>query len=233
MGFNLFKMFSTEEKEDKLTAASLFEESGEDKNKIGQCNAEHNRNGCNVCNTGKNKQEKLNNLPRCEWMIDLPEYDSAKPSILVVDDNPGIISFMIDDIESLDGKALNINDYNMLSFDTVNAAYHFEATQHKYGGLNIKYAILDLTLGGSIITEDGPVKYTGVDIYQQIVIYNPEVKVIFYTGNNLNEYIKSNKKIIEQFSELTDGKKIKDYVLFKTSLDLDERRKFLRNWFAE
>ena len=233
MGFKLFNMFSTEEKEDKLTAASLFEESTEDKSKVRPCDTTNNKKGCKVCNLGKNKQEKLNLTIQCEWILDLPDYDSSKPSILVVDDNPGIISFMIDDIEALDGKALNIDDYNILTFDTVNAAYHFEATQHKYSGLNIKYAILDLTLGGSIITEDGPVKYTGVDIYQQILIYNPEVKVLFYTGNNLNEYIKSNKKIIEQFSELTDGKKIKDYVLFKTSLDLYGRRKYLNDWFTK
>lgn len=229
MGFSFFNMFKGENAEEEIpTAASLFEVEKDNQQVIRPCTG---TNGCKMCHLGKNGVEPLKITSECEWIKDLPDYDDSKPSILVVDDNPGIISFMIDDIESLDGKKINLSEYNIITFDTTNAAYYFEATQHKYHGLNIKYAILDLTLGGSIITDAGPIKYTGVDIYQQILIYDKDVKVLFYTGNNLNEYIKSNKKIITQFSEITNGKKIKDYVLFKTALDLDGRRKFLGDWF--
>jgi CheY-like chemotaxis protein len=225
MNFNFFNLFK--EPSDELpTASNLFNDEKESKEIKPSITS-----SCTTCSLGKNGIEKITPDINCNWVVTLNDYDETKQSILVVDDNPGIISFMIDDIESLNGSKLNIDDYNIITFDTVNAAYYFEATQHRYKGLNIKYAILDLTLGGSIISSDGPVKYTGVDIYQQILIYNPEVKVLFYTGNNLNEYIKSNKKLIEQFSNLTNGKKIKDYILFKTALDLDGRRKFLGDWF--
>ncbi len=227
MGFSFFNMFKNDEEDAVPTAASLFENK-DDNLVIRPCKGTE---PCKQCYIGQNGTKKINIKQECEWVKDLPDYDDNKPSILVVDDNPGIISFMIDDIESLNGTKIELSEYNILTFDTVNAAYYFEATQHLHNGLNIKYAILDLTLGGSIVTEAGPIKYTGVDIYQQILIYNPDVKVLFYTGNNLNTYINSNKKIIDQFSKITDGKKIKDYVLFKTALDLDGRRKFLGEWF--
>ncbi len=230
MGFSFFNMFKDKDEAEIPTAASLFETEKGD-SVVRPCSGREGHEGCKQCYLGKNNTEKITITSQCEWIKTLDNYDDSKPSILVVDDNPGIISFMIDDIQSLDGTKLNLDEYNLITFDTVNAAYQFEATQHKYKGLNIKYAILDLTLGGSIVTDDGPIKYTGVDIYQQILIYNPEVKTLFYTGNNLNEYIKSNKKIISQFSKLTNGKHIKDYVLFKTALDLDGRRKFLGDWF--
>jgi CheY-like chemotaxis protein len=219
---------NNEDNEEEITAASLFDT--DNKNNVKDCIKEHK---CENCKIGTNNDTPLDVAISCKWALKLDDYNDSKPSILLVDDNPGIISFLLDDIESLDGTMINIKDYNILTFDTINAAYNFEATQHKYHGLNIKYAILDLTLGGSIPTNDGPSKYTGVDIYQQIMIYNPEVKVLFYTGNNLNDYIRSNKKLIEQFNTITNGKDIKDYVLFKTSLDLNGRREYFGKWFNQ
>ncbi|RLC47059.1 MAG: hypothetical protein DRH57_04825 [Candidatus Cloacimonadota bacterium] len=228
MGFGFFNMFNKNVGAgEERTASSLFNSPSEEEETT-PCSG---ISGCKICYIGKNNTTPIDIAPNCTWALELKDYDSSKPSILVVDDNPGIISFLIDDIESLDGSKINISEYNILTFDTINAAYYFEATQHKYHGLNIKYAILDLTLGGSVPTNDGPSKYTGVDIYQQMLIYSPDAKVLFYTGNNLNEYIKSNKKIIQQFKDITNGKKIKDYILFKTALDLEGRRKYLGNWF--
>lgn len=226
MVFSFFKMFNTKDAVAVLdTASSIFEVQADDS--VGSCSTKT----CNSCNIGSNSTEKPKVALTCEWELDLEDYDDSKPSILIVDDNPGIISFLLDDLESLDGDKIVLDDFNVLSFDGINAAYYFEATQHKYQGLNVKYAILDLTLCGAVSTHNGASKYTGVDIYQQLLIYSSEVKVLFYTGNNLNEYIKSNKKIIEQFKELTGGKLIKDFVLFKTALDLKGRRFFLGNWF--
>jgi len=225
MRFNFFNIFrgDTEVKEEQ-TAALLFDTLEEE---VGPCAG----GNCKICYIGKNNSKPMDVDSHCNWALELKDYDSSKPSILIVDDNPGIISFLIDDIEALDGIKIDLNEYNILTFDTINAAYHFEVTQHKYHGLNIKFAILDLTLGGSVTTNAGLSKYTGVDIYQQILIYSPEVKVLFYTGNNLNEYIKSNKKLIQQFNNITNGKSIKDYILFKTALDLNGRREYLGNWF--
>jgi len=225
--FNFFKWFRTEPEEDlEQTASSLFKVDNPNNSSVCVNNADYK-----TCFFGLNNNKKIYVEPNCEWVLELKDFNKSKPSILVVDDNPGIISFLLDDLYSLDGVKINLDEYNIITFDTINAAFYFEATQHSYRGLNIEYAIIDLTLGGSISTPKGPVKYTGVDIYQQILIYNPEVKPLFYTGNNLNEYIKSNEKIIEQFFNITDGKSIRDYVLFKTSLDLKDRREYLGKWF--
>jgi len=183
-------------------------------------------------------QDKNGNCPReqdntnvCR-VLEEHSFDNNKRSILIVDDNPGMVSFLKDDIEFIEhDNVINLSEYNLLTFDTPYAAFTFQKVQDMNNGLNIDYAILDITIGGSIMTPNGNIKYTGVDIYEMILKYNPDVKVIFYTGNQLNPYIKSNKKLIDQFSTITNGKKINDFILFKTSLDLDDRRKFFSDFF--
>jgi len=79
------------------------------------------------------------------------------------------------------------------------------------------------------MTEKGNLKYTGVDVFEMINKNKntpKDFKFLFYTGNNLNPYIKSNEKLINQFKNIT-GDSIKDYVLFKTSMDIDSRRKYI------
>jgi len=225
--FDKIISFFKNKSEDPITAEALFVDSENEKTNV-------DSNDKNMHHFGQNNTEKFerddieNSKWFHKWFKELPDFNPNKDSILIVDDNPGIISFILDDLEELEG----FDNYNIITFDTNYAAYQFEATQQGYGGLNIKYAILDLTLGGTIPTEDGPVKYTGVDIFQQITIFNPEVKVLFYTGNSLNDYVATSKKIINQFMELT-GNDIKDFVLFKTSLDLNGRREFLKDWFGK
>jgi len=226
----LLKIFTKPtEIQEELTASSLFDND----------NIDEEKQSCKMCILGHNNTEKLNlknsKCPKLHKWIKEIKFDRNKESILILDDNPGIISFMLDDIDFIDADMSNNfkkDDFNIITFDTNYAAYYFEATQHYYGGLNIKYAILDLTLGGTMQTDIGPVKYTGIDVFQQILIYNPDVEVIFYTGNSLNEYVRTSANIIKQYSELTNGQDIMDKVLFKTTLDLDERRNYLATWLT-
>ena len=226
------KLLGMFHQEEEKTAETLFYEEENDKIFLSKNDGDSYLFGQN--NDKKLKREDIENCPWFKkWFKELPNFDPSKESILIVDDNPGIISFMEDDLEDIDNmETFDLDKYNIITFDTNFAAYQFEATQHGYAGLNIKFAILDLTLGGTLPTESGPVKYTGVDIYQQLTIYNPEAKFLFYTGNSLNEYVATSKKIIDQFKKLT-GKDINDYVLFKTSLDLNNRRLFLEDWFTK
>jgi len=225
--FDKIIAFFKNESEDPMTSESIFADSENE-------NINTDSNDKKNYYLGKNNTEKIEKMDIeksklfKKWFKTLPNFDPNKDSILIVDDNPGIISFLLDDLEEIGG----LDDYNIITFDTNYAAYQFEATQQGYGGLNIKYALIDLTLGGTLPTDNGPIKYTGVDIFQQITIFNPEVKVLFYTGNSLNEYVRTSKAMIDQFKELT-GKDIKDFVLFKTSLDLNSRREFLKEWFKK
>jgi len=168
----------------------------------------------------------------CAWANEIA-FDASKPSIIIIDDNPGMVSFLKDDLEFLDEEEiLNLDDYNLITFETPFAAFDFKRAQTANDGLNIKFAILDITLGGSRMTEQGNIKYTGVDIFEMILNYNSDVKALFYTGNQLNPHIKASKKLIEQYTKLTDGKDIKDHILYKTSMDMDDRRKFFAEFFT-
>jgi len=167
-------------------------------------------------------------IQNCSWIQKLPNFDSKKESILIIDDNPGMVSFLRDDIEEIfEAHDMNIDDYNILEFSSKFAAYQFLAThQYYYDGLNITKAIIDITYGGCVQSEDGNIRLTGVDVFKAIYNKNPEVKFLFYTGNLLNKYIKSNRDLMEQFKHIYNDK-IDDYVLYKTSLDMDDRRDYI------
>ena len=181
------------------------------------CSSCHQKILCN--STGLN--------PDCEWVMNLDCKDFTKPGILIIDDNPGIVSFLEDDLDVLDeNEKIKISDYNVFSFTTKTAAYKFIATVRRYGNLNIKYAIIDITLGGTINTVDKIVKLTGIDILEMLLEMNPETRYIFYTGNQMNKYIKTIANIMQQYKEITN-KDISDSVLFKTELSMEDRQEYI------
>lgn len=138
-----------------------------------------------------------------------------------------MVSFLKDDIEEIfEEHELDIEEYNILEFTSKFAAYQFLATHQHYEGLNITKAIIDITYGGCVQSDDGNIRLTGVDIFSVIYNSNPKVKFLFYTGNLLNKYIKSNRDLMEQFKDIYCDK-ISDYVLYKTSLGMDDRRKYI------
>jgi len=161
---------------------------------------------------------------------DLPQiknFDESKETLLIIDDNEGVISFLKDDIENFYERGiLKEDEINLLLLTTSNAGFALQKLYDKGINLNIKWAIIDITLGGSKMTNEGNVKLTGVDVFEMIYNNSKDFKFLFYTGNNLNPYIKSNEKLIQQFENLTNDD-IKKYVLFKTSMDIQKRRKYL------
>jgi len=211
-------IFEKVKEEDKLTAESMFP----DKEPI-----EHSCNGC-LIESYCTKSGGSSNL--CNYAIDITGYDKDKDTILIIDDNEGVISFLMDDIEYFDEKnIIDLETVNVITISGAHAAFTLELLYNKLERLSIKWAIIDITLGGSSMTENGNVKYTGVDVFEIInkdKNTSNEFKFLFYTGNNLNPYIKANERIIKQFKEIT-GDDIKDYVLFKTSMDIEKRRKYI------
>ncbi len=204
-------------KKDELTADHLFQDEASAGDR------------CHKCNFGEDYNcplQKEND--KCKWGVDLPkDFIKGNDTILLIDDNAGMVSFLTDDMKFIgEQNHFDLQKTNILPISTSFAAFNFNALQTKNDGLNIKYALIDITLGGSVMTKNGNVKYTGVDVYAMILKYNPDVKFLFYTGNNLNPYIKANKILIDQFNEINGGK-INDFVLFKTSMDLEARRDYI------
>jgi hypothetical protein len=167
---------------------------------------------------------------KCSWIQKDIIFDKNKDSILIIDDNSGLVSFLRDDIETICiENGVDINSLNILEFSSKYAAYTFIATHRYFGSLNIKYAIIDITFGGSVQTHTGNVRLTGVDVFEEIYKTEGEsLKFIFYTGNQLNPYIKSNQKLMEQFNEIYHDS-ILHHVIYKTSLSMDKRRDAINN----
>lgn len=183
-------------------------------------------NDCYSCNK-KTICNSFGLKDTCDWILNIDNKDLSKPGILIIDDNPGIVSFLEDDFEVLDEEGkINIEDYNIFSFTSKSAGYMVMATIRKYGNLNIQYAIIDITLGGTINTTEKIIKLTGVDILEILLEMNPNLKYIFYTGNLMNHYIKPIANIMKQYKEIT-GKDITDDILFKTELNMKDRQRYI------
>jgi hypothetical protein len=120
-------------------------------------------------------------------------------------------------------------DTQILSISGAYAAFTLELLIAKIKNFTIKYAIIDITLGGSRRSIEGNIKYTGVDVFRMLYEINPDLKYLFYTGNNLNPYIKSNEVLIKKYEDIVN-KSIKESVLYKTSIDIDSRRKYISNY---
>lgn len=220
-----FASFSWFNNKDKITSEVIFTDNKDKGDKGDKSNYE---NPVLILESISEESEESGvYTPVCDYSVNIPNFSKSRDSILIIDDNEGMVSFLKDDLDYFNLK--NIIDYkkiNVITMSSKLAGFIFEATQRKMNGLNIKYAIIDITLGGSVMGKTGNIKYTGVDVYEMIIEYNPEVRFIFYTGNNLNPHINANKKIIDQFYNLTK-KDIKEFILFKTSLDMDSRRKYI------
>jgi len=217
---NLFKKEDKNVQENKeQTAESLF---ADDKIEINV--------NCDSCLLKKYCQKRGEVSHECENAIDLPDYNPKLDTILLIDDNEGMISFLMDDMDYfIENKIIDKEKYNILPITGSHAAFTLKLLYEKLSRLNIKFAIIDITLGGSKMTSEGNIKYTGVDTFEMMYKNNKDFNFLFYTGNNLNPYIKANEKLINQFKKLTN-KNIKDYVLFKTSMDMTSRRDYITKY---
>lgn len=221
----LFNKFSAPDIKDNNVSSSLFKEEKEidlARNACGNC---ENKDICKLT-------DSENYL--CGSVVRQENYDSNKPSILLFDDNAGVVSFLEDDIIDLfHKKIIDKNKYNILTFSTQYAAFNLRATLKSYNGLNIKYAIFDLTIGGGIYDEiKGNIVLDGVDAYSDVLSYNPDLRFIFFTGNKLNPYINKNKEIMKKFSDISN-KDIKDFIIYKTSLSPEQRREKIKELIKE
>lgn len=148
-----------------------------------------------------------------------------KEGILLIDDSPGIISFLEDDFSQFfSEKILDENNYNLFSFYGRTAIFDL-INNLKFKDLNIKYAVIDLTFGGILKNKNGEnIKLTGVDVYIMLKELKPSLKFCFLTGNQMNTYIDTIKNMCSQFYRYNRDD-IMNYVVFKNSNTIKNRRK--------
>jgi len=222
--FNFIKKWFKKEEdytEENTTSSELFKEEKDNSGKIKSCKNCEVSDVCRLSNTGSESY-------LCGYVKRQKDYDPNKPSVLLFDDNYGVISFLKDDLEELDEEnKINLKNYNIIEFTSKYAGFQALATLKSYSGLNIKYAIFDLTLGGGVYDEvKGNVILDGVDIFENVRYYNPDMRYIFFTGNKLNPYINKNKEIMDKFEKIS-GEDINKHILFKTNLTPEKRKDYL------
>ena len=189
---------------------------------------------CKECSFFKKYQKSCNMSPHpsmlCRFLPSI-DYDKSKKTIIILDDNEGVVSFLLDDIKEI-LKNHGIEDihqeFNLLTFSSQYCAFNLMSAIQAYNIQNIDYGIFDITLGGGVFEDNkGNIVLDGVDAFQICYEISNDMKYVFFTGNKLNPYIKKNKEVIEKFSTITGGKDLHDYVLYKTSKTLEDRRQYL------
>lgn len=170
----------------------------------------------------------------CKYVKTDFSYDKNKKTIIILDDNEGVISFLLDDLKALDEQQrIELANYNIVSFHGQDAAFSAIATIRALNGMNIIGGILDITIGGvSIDGNKKSVIYTGVDVFLEIIKHSINAKLIFFTGNKLNPHITKNKQLIDSFYDVTN-RNIFDYVFYKSNFSKSERREKLLSLFQE
>jgi len=159
-------------------------------------------------------------LKPCDVLLDVGDYKKDRETILIIDDNPGVCNFLKDDLYNIQKN----KEFNIITICGKHAVFKLETVLKKY---KIEKAIIDLTFGGSKSNGINNIKLNGIDAFEMLKKRKSDLHFLFYTGNNLNPYINSNKKIIDDFRKLNNDD-IKNHIIFKTSLNIDERRKRIK-----
>lgn len=213
---------------ENITSIDLFKDDKDNDAKLfSMCGDCAHKNTCRI-----NKSS-----PLCKYVKTLKNYNKNKKSIVIVDDNEGVISFILDDLEYLKHEyGLKLDNYNILTFGSQYGVFKLQATLQAYDITDIEFGIFDITLGGGLFDPlKGNVVLDGVDAfklcYEQSIISDIDFKFLFFTGNKLNPYIKKNEETIKKFNRITQGLDIGDYILYKTSKTFKDRRAFFKNFF--
>jgi hypothetical protein len=93
---------------------------------------------CQNCVFEKYCINKNNHNIACAYVFDIDNFDNTKDTILLVDDNPGVIAFLKDDLKLI-AKTVDISNLNILTISGKMAAFEFEAILNKHKDLRIKH----------------------------------------------------------------------------------------------
>jgi hypothetical protein len=151
------------------------------------------------------------------------DFDFNKNTILLLDDNAGVLSFLKDDIITISTnfEGFDVENYNILAVGSKYAGFMLIDLLKEYE-LHIEFAILDITLGGTVLSDNGSITLDGVDVYTILKEYSENLKYRFFTGNHLNMYEKRSKSIVNKFKE-SSGEDIRDKIILKGQNNISER----------
>lgn len=141
-----------------------------------------------------------------------------RPLILLMDDYPGVISLLHDDMKYTDKEYKDKYCFlestgNFAAFSVID---YLQREDHK----KIDIAFLDITLGGIIVKNGKVTEYDGVDVAIGILKDNPDAKIKFITGHTINRKNPELFKFITKFETFT-GKEIDSFVIPKNASRID------------
>ena len=148
-----FLFLNNKDSKDNLTENNIFPEE-----------VDYDSYNCEECeNKELCKAKKLILINRnisdtrgCAFNKELEYYEEGKDTFFIIDDNEGIVSFLEDDLDFFNDEGIiNLDDINVLALSGNLSGFSYEMIQKKIPNLNIKWAVIDITLGGSIMTDKG------------------------------------------------------------------------------
>jgi transcription termination factor Rho len=154
-----------------------------------------------------------------------------KPVFIIIDDNEGIISYILDTINDIFSENnINPKNYKIVTFSGVNAIYSYlgflkEYNKYIFGG------IFDLTIGGIKRFQGMNIRLNGLDaIYASNKLGIK--KFILFTGNTINPKIRENKIVLERYKNIIK-RDIKEDLIFKSDFNNDLKRIIYEKFFKD
>jgi hypothetical protein len=159
----------------------------------------------------------------CEkWKED---YNSEKKTFVIIDDNEGIISIIIDILFELEEEGhIDLTQWNIISFTSKHAGIFLLKSIFKNEFKSIDAALIDITFGNILRISNKNIKINGIHLAYFLEKYF-KTDFYFYTGNQLNEYIRS-QKALKDFFKKEFNEDIEKYIIHKNNA-ADRELKFL------
>ena len=101
----ILDIFKSKPKKESVTSESLFKETFDNALKNKESEIEHPCK-CKLCQITPNDNCNLNTEETAylKEHLEIPELDPNKKTILLIDDNSGVLSFLMDDLKSLESS---------------------------------------------------------------------------------------------------------------------------------
>jgi hypothetical protein len=179
-----------------------------------------------ISNQNETNPDQNNVDSQIDWLINngwTDSYDVGKKTILIMDDREAIISSMMDDLYSLDDQEseFNLNSYNILKIHSKMAGFQVFDILEKAPLIEIKYALLDIILGGKKVIDGKRTMVDGVDVAIAIWDKFETAEILFFSGCIIESDSRDIFNFKDKFEEYT-GDNIENYILPKDSSFDDE-----------
>jgi hypothetical protein len=172
--------------------------------------------GANLESLLPEKYQEEINLPVDRIMNN---FDSSKPSLVIIDDSIMILSLVEEYLEIL---GVTPENHNILKFYGFYAPFVLIETlkelKTNFGLKKINYAIIDIVLPGKLKKQNNYVKLDGIDVAIHLHKEYDCKNIVFFSGNVLNVYVDYIMEKIQKFRDYFK-KYLNDYIIIKTSED--------------